>query len=122
MLEDLLEPKEETFSYKEKDYIIKPMNIVQTDKVLKMLPSMDFKNPTESFMKVLTNDLDKIIKIAIEASQIKADVIYTMMPHQLVALMEMIISVNKPSFFLAWKRIEAAMKVSQLTGNEPSKS
>lgn len=121
MLEDLLEPKEETFNYKEKDYIIKPMNIVQTDKVLKMLPSIDFKNPTESFMKVLTNDLDKIIKIAIEASQIKPDIIFTMLPHQLVQLMEVIISVNKPSFFLAWKRIEAAMKAPQLTGNELSK-
>lgn len=122
MLEDLLEPKEEIFKHKEIEYTIKPMNIVQTDKVLKMLPSMDFKDPVKSFMGVITNDLDKIIKISIEASGIKQDIIFKMYPHELVELLETIVSVNKPSFFLAWKRIEGAIQANQLTGKEPSKA
>lgn len=120
MLEDLLEPKEEIFKHKDTEHTIKPMNIVQTDKVLKMLPSIDFKDPVNSFMSLIKNDLDKIIKISVEASGIKADIISKMYPHELVALIEAIVSVNKPSFFLAWKRIEAAIKTSKLTGSEPS--
>ena len=73
MLEDLLEPKEEIFQHKDIGHTIKPMNIVQTDKVLKMLPTMDFKDPANSFMRVIKNDLDKIIKITVEASGIKPD-------------------------------------------------
>lgn len=121
MLEDLLEPKEEIFQHKDIGHTIKPMNIVQTDKVLKMLPTMDFKDPANSFMSVIKNDLDKIIKITVEASGIKPDIISKMYPHELVALIEVIISVNKPSFFLAWKRIEGAIQANKLTGNEPSK-
>lgn len=121
MLEDLLEPVEKIFKHKDIEHTIKPMNIVKTDKVLKMLPSIDFKDPVNSFMSVVKNDLDKIIKISVEASGIKPEIISNMYPHELVALIEAIVAVNKPSFFLAWKRIEGAIQANQLTGKEPSK-
>lgn len=121
MLEDLLEPVEQIFKHKDIEHTIKPMNIVKTDKVLKMLPSIDFKDPVNSFMSVIKNDLDKIIKISVEASGIKPEIISNMYPHELVALIEAIVAVNKPSFFLAWKRIEGAIQANQLTGKEPSK-
>lgn len=121
MLEDLLEPVEQIFKHKNIEHTIKPMNIVKTDKVLKMLPSIDFKDPVNSFISVIKNDLDKIIKISVEASGIKPEIISNMYPHELVSLIEAIVAVNKPSFFLAWKRIEAAIQESKSTGKEPSK-
>lgn len=121
MLEDILEPQEKTFLHKEKEYVIKPMNIIKTDKVLKILPTFDLlKNPTDSILKLIGSDLDKVIAIAIEASGIQKDVIYNMQPHHLVDLLQMIIEVNKPSFFLAWEKITKAM-TSQSTGSEPFK-
>ena len=121
MLEDILEPQEKTFLHKEKEYVIKPMNIIKTDKVLTILPTFDLlKNPTDSILKLIGSDLDKVIAIAIEASGIQKDVIYNMQPHHLVDLLQMIIEVNKPSFFLAWEKITKAM-TSQSIGSEQSK-
>lgn len=116
MLEDILEPQEKVFTYKEKEYIIKPMNLLKTDKVLKLLPTFDLlKNPTDSILKLIGSDLDKIISIAIEASSIDKNIIHNMQPHNLVDLIQIIVDVNKPSFFLAWKKIESAMATEQKT-------
>lgn len=121
MLEDILEPQEKVFTYKEKDYSIKPMNLLKTDKVLKLLPTFDLlKNPTDSILKLIGSDLDKLINIAIEASGIQKDIIHNMQPHNLVDLIQIIVEVNKPSFFLAWKKIEAAMAAPS-TGKEQFK-
>jgi hypothetical protein len=121
MLEDILEPQEKIFNYKDKEYSIKPMNLLKTDKVLKLLPTFDLlKNPRDSILKLIGSDLDKIINIAIEASGIQKDVIHNMQPHNLVDLLQVIIDVNKPSFFLAWKKIEAVMSTPS-TGKEQSK-
>lgn len=121
MLEDILEPQEKVFVYKEKEYQIKPMNLLKTDKVLKLLPTFDLlKNPTDSILKLIGSDLDKLINIAIEASSIDKNIIHNMQPHNLVDLIQVIVEVNKPSFFLAWKKIEAAMG-SESIGKEQSK-
>ena len=121
MLEDILEPSDKDFEYAGKTYKIKPMNIIQTDKVFKLLPTSEFLgNSKETLIKLVMQDLDKLIAISIEASKIDKNVIYTMQPHHMVDLISTIYEVNKPSFFLAWKKIQEAMKVES-TGSEQSK-
>lgn len=124
MLEDILEPESQTFIYKEKDYVIAPMNMALTMKVLKTIPVTDvFTSPTTAFMNLLTVDSDKLTQAVIDASQMKKDVVMAMLPHDFMKLLKVVFEVNKPSFLLAWEMIAGVLQTPKetLTGEELSK-
>lgn len=122
-LNEILNTDQKTYIYKDKEYIIKPMNIVQIGKVFKLIPFVEImSNPTNGLVKMISEDIEKVIDIAHISTNIDKKIIENMMINDVTDLLKTIVEVNKPSFFLAWEKIKGDLeKVSKQSGEKQSK-
>ena len=102
MIEEVLNVEEGLeFVHKDKTYVIKPMNVINFTKAIKLLSlkDFDFNDLTKSVITMLGDNADNLIKVVNIASGIDIKTIENMMIDEIIDLAKKIVDVNKPRFF-----------------------
>ena len=124
MIEEVLNVEEGLeFVHKDKTYVIKPMNVINFTKAIKLLSlkDFDFNDLTKSVITMLGDNADNLIKVVNIASGIDIKTIENMMIDEIIDLAKKIVDVNKPRFFLAKEILQASIQKSELNGQTQSK-
>lgn len=124
MIEEVLNVEEGLeFVHKDKTYVIKPMNVINFTKAIKLLSlkDFDFNDLTKSVITMLGDNADNLIKVVHIASGIEIKTIENMMIDEIIDLAKKIVDVNKPRFFLAKEILQASIQKSELNGQTQSK-
>ena len=124
MIEEVLNVEEGLeFVHKDKTYVIKPMNVINFTKAIKLLSlkDFDFNDLTKSVITMLGDNADNLIKVVHIASGIEIKTIENMMIDEIIDLAKKIVDVNKPRFFLAKEILQASIPKSELNGQTQSK-
>ena len=125
MIEEVLNVEEGLeFVHKDKTYVIKPMNVINFTKAIKLLSlkDFDFNDLTKSVITMLGDNADNLIKVVNIASGIDIKTIENMMIDEIIDLAKKIVDVNKPRFFLAKEILQASIPKSELNGQTQSKN
>ena len=124
MIEEVLNVEEGLeFVHKDKTYVIKPMNVINFTKAIKLLSlkDFDFNDLTKSVITMLGDNADNLIKVVNIASGIDIKTIENMMIDEIIDLAKKIVDVNKPRFFLAKEILQESIPKSELNGQTQSK-